>query len=147
MSIVFISGSRHGVKEYESFCKGIIYGILSVPENRIIVGDNPLGVDKLVQDVAYSLSLPVTVYGISREPRYQAKRDHRNYRQIDDVSYFGRDQHLANDADIGIFLWTGHHTSRGTIHAYNYMKDMLDKPSYLYKLKDGRLEFKREKTR
>lgn len=141
MTSIFISGSRHGIENYEQICRGIIYGFCINPETQIIVGDNPLGVDKIVQDVAKSIHKKILVYGISREPRYQAKRDPRDYIQISDVSYFGRDRTLAHDADVGVFLWSGHPSSVGTIHAYNYMKDMLKKPVYLFKLKDNRLEF------
>lgn len=95
----------------------------------ILVGDNPQGVDLAVVRACRLLRVPVIVAGISPFPRNGGCK-HGSYVKVPPDLYPAaqgrplnrytvRDRWLADNAQLGLFLWNGR--SPGTRAGYDYM--------------------------
>jgi hypothetical protein len=128
MAVVLISGSRN-MSEAMRECVAATVERIAQRGDEIVVGDNPRGVDQEVVVQAAFWGIQCTVVGIKDKPRLQI---------FGEVSYIQvavhgrtvrdkwalRDQWMCRCADKGVFIWDG--KSRGTIAAYNYMRDQMD---------------------
>ena len=101
--------------------------------HTVVVGDNPLGVDKAVISECDILNVPHEVYW-TEKLRY-SRRSSLCYK-VHVADFRGRhtlrDRHMCELADIGIFIWNG--DSHGTLKGYDYMKS-LGKDAHLRKFK------------
>ena len=95
----------------------------------VLVGDNPQGVDMAVVRECRRLKTPVVVAGVGNRPR-NGGCSHGRYVKVHSDTYGGadgyrlnrytvRDRWLADNAQIGLFVWDG--SSPGTRRGYEYM--------------------------
>ena len=96
----------------------------------VLVGDNPKGVDMAVVRECRRLKVPVVVAGAGNRPRNGGCR-HGRYVKVHSDMYPGangrrlnrwtvRDRWLADNAQIGLFVWNG--DSPGTKTGHDYMR-------------------------
>ena len=125
---VYIAGSRDATGAM------LNYAIEKVREAHkrgytVLVGDNPRGVDRAVVLECRKLKAKVVVAGVGRFPR-NGGCEHGSYVKVDRNLYQAdgggrlngftvRDRYLADNAQIGLFLWNGR--SKGTKDAYDHM--------------------------
>ena len=100
---------------------------------RIVVGDNPNGIDAVVVEAALEVGVDFACYGVDKTPRNPTVPVDR-YFQVSVpgsgfVKFHNRDKKMADIADLGMFIWNG--KSRGTKKGYDYMVSQ-NKEAYLW---------------
>lgn len=144
-----IAGSRHWERQEHiivaQYVDRIVKSAISNGE-RIIVGDNPKGVDAMVVNsvIFYGYG---TVYGVTPTPRYNpAKR--LNYKVVGTGianprygDYRRRDKHMMDQADLVVCIWN--QKSRGTLSLFRDACNASKKASLLV-FEQGAIKIKTE---
>ncbi|MBN1965318.1 MAG: hypothetical protein JW910_11785 [Anaerolineae bacterium] len=126
--VVLIAGSRNATPQMLDYARR---AVRRAHERgyTIVVGDNPKGVDMAVMRECRRLKTPVIVAGAGNFPRNggcqhgsYVKVHHDTYRAAGGYllnRYTVRDRWMADNAQIGLFLWNG--DSPGTKAGHEYM--------------------------
>ena len=125
---VLIAGSRDASRAMLDYARRVVRRAQQLGY-IILVGDNPRGVDMAVVLECRRLKAKVIVAGISDVPRNRGCW-HGSYVKIAPVTYRAmngrslngytvRDRWLADNAQIGVFIWNG--DSPGTKTGFDYM--------------------------
>ena len=125
---LMIAGSRYSTREALVYARRVVQRAHQLGYT-IIVGDNPKGVDMTVVQECRRLKAKVLVVGITNFPR-NGGCSHGRYVKIERDTYQAaggylldgyhtRDRWIADNANVGMFIWNG--DSQGTKTGYDYM--------------------------
>mgnify|MGYP001139953306 CR=1 FL=1 len=119
---------------------------------RLVVGDNPRGVDAATIKAATRYGVDTTVYGSGKEPRNRTVADSEACRYVQVMreevdgekrsarvaTHAERDRQMVDGADRVLTVWNG--KSKGTRAVYEYARDS-DKDVHLAMVREGRSSF------
>jgi len=125
---LMIAGSRYSTREALAYARRVVQRAHQL-DFTIVVGDNPKGVDMTVVQECRRLKAKVLVVGITNFPR-NGGCSHGRYVKIERDTYQAaggylldgyhtRDRWIADNANVGMFIWNG--DSQGTKTGYDYM--------------------------
>ena len=125
---LMIAGSRYSTREALAYARRVVQRAHQL-DFTIVVGDNPKGVDMTVVQECRRLKAKVLVVGITNFPR-NGGCSHGRYVKIERDTYQAaggylldgyhtRDRWIADNANVGMFIWNG--DSQGTKSGYAYM--------------------------
>jgi len=128
ITYLMIAGSRYSTYEALNYARRVVQRAHQLGYT-IIVGDNPKGVDQAVIQECRRLKAKVLVVGITNFPR-NGGCSHGSYVKIERDTYRAaggylldgyhtRDRWIADNANVGMFIWNG--DSRGTKAGHDYM--------------------------
>lgn len=141
---MMIAGSRQATDEMLE-CAQACVQFAFIHQHRIVVGDNPKGIDAYVVSKCAEMLIPCTIVGINPPcgdaceylafPARNGALNKRAFYVCKGKTYTERDRLMVDMVNFGVFIWDGR--SPGTIAGYNYALSVR-KVATLYNFGDVR---------